>query len=61
MKLPISTALVLFATLAPGLVAGEEIELEAGDCVLIPKGWTGTWDTPGCTKIYVIHAPNKDL
>jgi uncharacterized cupin superfamily protein len=40
---------------------GEVTELEAGDSAVVPMGWTGTWDTPGLTKIYVIHAPNKDL
>lgn len=40
---------------------GTVTELVAGDSVVIPMGWTGTWDTPGCLKIYVIYAPNKDL
>ncbi len=40
---------------------GQVTELAKGDSVVIPMGWTGTWDTPGMTKIYVIHAPNKDL
>ena len=40
---------------------GTVTQLNAGDSVIIPGGWTGTWDTPGCTKIYAIHAPDKNL
>lgn len=40
---------------------GTVTKLEAGDSVVLPRGWTGTWKTPGCTKIYVIHAPGKPL
>lgn len=40
---------------------GTVTELATGDSAMIPMGWTGTWDTPGLTKIYVIYAPNKDL
>jgi len=44
-------------TSADGLVT----ELGPGDSVVIPMGWTGRWDSPGVTKIYVIYAPNRDL
>lgn len=30
--------------------------IEAGDAVTIPKEWTGTWDTDGYTKIWVIYS-----
>lgn len=40
---------------------GTVTELAAGDSAMIPKGWTGTWDTPGLTKIYVIHAAGGGL
>lgn len=40
---------------------GTVTELGPGDSVVIPKGWTGRWDSPGVTKIYVIHAPDKNL
>ena len=28
----------------------------AGEAVTIPKEWTGTWETDGYTKIWVIHS-----
>ena len=40
---------------------GHVTEINPGDSVVIPLGWKGRWDSPGVTKIYVIHAPNKDL
>lgn len=40
---------------------GRVTEINPGDSVVIPLGWKGRWDSPGVTKIYVIHAPNKDL
>ena len=40
---------------------GTVTQVNAGDSVIIPRGWTGTWDTPGCTKLYAIHAPDKNL
>lgn len=40
---------------------GHVTEIGPGDSVVIPLGWKGRWDSPGVTKIYVIHAPNKDL
>ena len=30
--------------------------IEAGEAVTIPKEWTGTWDTDGYTKIWVIYS-----
>lgn len=35
---------------------GHVIEAQAGDAVTIPKEWTGTWDTEGYTKIWVIYS-----
>lgn len=31
-------------------------EIGAGEAVTIPKEWTGTWDTEGYTKIWVIYS-----
>jgi uncharacterized cupin superfamily protein len=31
-------------------------EIAAGEAVTIPKEWTGTWDTEGYTKIWVIYS-----
>jgi len=36
---------------------GSQLEVRAGDAVVIPKGWRGVWDTQGYLKIYVIHYP----
>lgn len=30
--------------------------IDAGEAVTIPKEWTGTWDTEGYTKIWVIYS-----
>jgi uncharacterized cupin superfamily protein len=30
--------------------------IQAGEAVTIPKEWTGTWDTDGYTKIWVIYS-----
>lgn len=30
--------------------------INAGEAVTIPKEWTGTWDTDGYTKIWVIYS-----
>ena len=35
---------------------GKVTQIEAGDAVTIPKEWTGTWDTEGYTKIWVIYS-----
>lgn len=34
---------------------GTVTEVAAGDSVLLPKGWTGVWDSEGYRKIYVIY------
>ena len=36
-------------------------EIRAGDGVVIPKEWTGVWETDGYTKIYVIYSPDKPI
>jgi len=40
---------------------GTVTEVKAGDSVIIPAEWTGTWDTEGYTKIYVIYSPGKPI
>ncbi len=35
---------------------GSEMTIGAGEAVTIPKEWTGTWDTNGYTKIWVIYS-----
>jgi uncharacterized cupin superfamily protein len=30
--------------------------INAGEAVTIPKEWTGTWDTEGYTKVWVIYS-----
>lgn len=35
---------------------GTVTEINAGEAVTIPKEWTGTWDTEGYTKIWVIYS-----
>ena len=35
---------------------GTVTEIKAGEAVTIPKEWTGTWDTEGYTKIWVIYS-----
>jgi uncharacterized cupin superfamily protein len=39
---------------------GTVTDVQPGNSVVIPLGWKGRWDSPGVTKIYVIHAPNTD-
>ena len=34
---------------------GRQTDVAAGDAVLLPKGWTGVWDSPGYRKVYVIY------
>ena len=34
---------------------GTVTQVAAGDGVMVPKGWTGVWDSPGYRKIYVIY------
>ena len=31
--------------------------IHAGEAVVIPAAWQGTWDTKGYTKFYAIYAP----
>ena len=38
---------------------GSVTEVAAGDGVLLPKGWTGVWDSAGYRKIYVIYDCKK--
>jgi len=40
---------------------GTVTEIGAGDSVVIPAEWTGTWDTEGYTKIYVIYSPDGPI
>ena len=40
---------------------GSVIVVNSGEGVTIPKGWTGTLDTPGFTKIYAIESPDGKL
>ena len=40
---------------------GTVTEITAGDSVVIPADWTGTWDTEGYTKIYVIYSPDGPI
>lgn len=35
---------------------GTVTQINAGEGVTIPKEWTGTWDTDGYTKIWVIYS-----
>ena len=34
---------------------GTVIEVKAGDSVMIPREWTGVWESEGYEKIYVIY------
>jgi uncharacterized cupin superfamily protein len=38
---------------------GSVLELEAGDAVVIPKGWKGRWTTPGYSKYYTVYDTSK--
>lgn len=40
---------------------GTVTEITAGDSVVIPKEWTGTWETDGYMKIYVIYSPDGPI
>jgi uncharacterized cupin superfamily protein len=40
---------------------GTVTEIMAGDSVVIPKEWTGIWETEGYMKIYVIYSPDGPI
>ena len=40
---------------------GSVITVRAGDSVTIPKEWTGTWESDGYMKIYVIYSPDGPI
>lgn len=40
---------------------GTVLAVRAGDSVSIPKGWLGTWSSPGYRKFYVIYDPNNPV
>ena len=40
---------------------GTALKIRAGDAVVIPKEWTGVWETDGYTKIYVIYSADKPI
>lgn len=40
---------------------GTVTEITAGDSVVIPKEWTGVWETDGYMKIYVIYSPDGPI
>jgi len=40
---------------------GSVVTVRAGDSVTIPKEWTGTWESDGYMKIYVIYSPDGPL
>lgn len=40
---------------------GTVTEIMAGDSVVIPKEWTGVWETDGYMKIYVIYSMDKPI
>ena len=35
---------------------GSVMTVHAGEAITMPKEWTGTWDTDGFEKIWVIHS-----
>lgn len=41
-------------------VDGTVQHIQAGEAVVIPAAWQGTWDTKGYTKFYAIYAPKGD-
>ncbi len=38
---------------------GTAVDVVAGDSVLLPKGWTGVWESEGYRKMYVIYDCSK--
>lgn len=39
---------------------GTVTEINAGDAVMLPKEWTGVWESPGYKKIYVIYSTQEN-
>jgi uncharacterized cupin superfamily protein len=39
---------------------GSVMNVNAGEAVTLPKGWTGHFDTQGYTKLYVTYNPDAD-
>ncbi|CAB3772303.1 cupin domain-containing protein [Paraburkholderia solisilvae] len=37
---------------------GSVVTVHAGEAVTIPRGWSGTFDTKGYTKLYVTYNPD---
>lgn len=37
---------------------GSVMVVRTGEAVTLPKGWTGHFDTPGYTKLYVTYSPD---
>jgi uncharacterized cupin superfamily protein len=38
---------------------GSILRVNTGDSVVIPKEWTGVWETEGYTKIYIIYSADS--
>jgi uncharacterized cupin superfamily protein len=38
---------------------GTSMVVNTGEAVTLPKGWTGLFDTPGYTKLYVTYDPQE--
>ena len=46
-------------TLIGSVAAAIDMQVNAGEAVTIPKEWTGTWETEGYTKIWVIYSDDE--
>jgi len=42
-------------------IDGTVTTVTAGEALMIPKGWQGTWHSEGYTKIYVIYSPDQPI
>lgn len=40
---------------------GTVVEAGPGDSVIIPREWTGVWESDGYTKIYVIYSADEKM
>jgi len=40
---------------------GARMDVRAGDAVVIPSNWRGTWESQGYRKIYVIYSATKPI